>query len=266
MKLTISDKSKKDIFISIFQLLKSSSNIVNVIFKEDQMYIQGMDNCHILLFEIVLLSCWFDSYLKQETEHSNICFNTNIFHTIISISQEQDTIVIYYDGVNGEPEAVNIDIESEKKGEYNKYFKLPLTDLEADLLSIPSSEYDADFTINAKKMLEITSQLMKFGGESLDIICTEEKISITSTGGSCEMLVNIPIDDLSEYSIAEDDKVELSFSLNLINKMCLTTKLTPEIAFSISNELPMRIKYDIGDEGKSYVVFYVAPKINDDDK
>ena len=263
MKLTISDKSKKDIFISLFQLLKNSTSIICVIFKEDQMYIQGMDNCHILLYEIILKSTWFDSYTKSPTEHSNICFDSTIFHNVINISQDSDIIVIYYEGDN-EAESLHIDLETTKKGDFNKYFKIPLCDVETEMLSIPDSEYDADFSISAKKITEITNQFMKFGSDSLDFNCTEEKIIIKSFGGNCEMLVDVPIVDLSEYSISEDSEVNLSFSLNTIHKSCLSTKLTAEIVFSLHKDMPMRMKYHLDNENDNHITFYLAPKTKDE--
>ena len=75
------------------------------------------------------------------------------------------------------------------------------------------------------------------------------------------MTVNIPIDDLNEFTISEGETLQLSYSLNYIHKMCLTTKLSKDIDISLSNNFPIRLKYDIGDE--SYVLFYVAPKTND---
>ena len=52
MKITISDKKKKDLFISIFHLLKYSSNQINAMFTSDNLHIQGMDKSHVCLFDL----------------------------------------------------------------------------------------------------------------------------------------------------------------------------------------------------------------------
>jgi len=264
MKLILSESSKKEIFISIFQLLKSSSSIIRIIFKEDKMYIQGMDNSHIILYEVTLIKTWFANYELLSSEYSSICLDSTIFQNVLSITQENDTIILYYDG-SSEPDSLHIDLENSNKGEYSKYFKIPLVDLDMELMNIPDTEYTADFSIPSKKITEITNQLMKFGGDTLDIKCMDEKIDITSSGGSCEMLVSISMDDLSEYSIVEEETVELSFSLNTLNKMCLTNKLTKEILFSVSNDIPMKIAYYLDNENGNKVIFYVAPKVKNDD-
>lgn len=259
MHLSISDKTKKDIFISLFQLLKSCSSIVTICFNDEHMYIQGMDKAHVCLFDIKIVSSWFEKYEKGVEDSEKICINTQFLHNILSMTQEQHSICIHYEG---DPETIEVDLTNDKnvKGEFNKYFKLPLTEFDSELMEIPTVEYDAEFLINSKKMNEIISQLSIFG-DIMKMKCSEEKIEISSTGVGGEMMVNIPIDDLSEFSISEGDIIDISYSLNYIHKMCITTKLAPEIEFSISGQLPLRIKYDLGNN--SYVMFFIAPKIED---
>ena len=76
------------------------------------------------------------------------------------------------------------------------------------------------------------------------------------------MVVNIPIDDLTEFAIIEGETIDLTDSLTYISKMCITNKLSNEVGFSISSECPMKISYDLGDQ--SHMVFYIAPKIDTD--
>jgi proliferating cell nuclear antigen len=254
MLLSITEKNKKDIFISLFQLLKAASTFITIIILDDHAYIQGMDSSHVCLFDARIYDKWFDKYEIQEDEVKNICLNTQILYNILAMSQEQDTITLHYDGTS---DSIEIDLTN-AKSEFNKYFKIPLIDIESDLLEIPSVNYDVEFSIKAKKMNELISQLATFG-DVIDIKCSEEKIDLISKGDGGEMLVNIPIDDLSEFSISEDQVIDISYSLNYINKMCMTTKLSSEIEMSISDNMPLRIKYDLGNN--SSVMFFLAPKV-----
>jgi proliferating cell nuclear antigen len=170
------------------------------------------------------------------------------------MSQEQDYITLHYEGA---ADSIEIDLTN-AKGEFNKYFKVPLIDMESDLLEIPNVDYDVEFSIKAKKMNELISQLATFG-DVIDIKCSEDKIDLISKGDGGEMLVNIPINDLSEFSISEGQIIDISYSLNYINKMCITTKLSSEIEMSISDNMPLRIKYDLGNN--SSVMFFLAPKV-----
>ena len=258
MKLVISDKSKKDIFIALFQTLKNCSTIICIIFKDDHIYIQGMDKSHICLFDVKIMCSWFNEYSKSNNDLDKICFDTQAFYNIISTKQDGHSINIQFES---NPDTLNINlivIEGIKgTGEFNKYFKLPLVDFDYEIMSVPIVDYDAEFTITSKKIYEITSQMLSFG-DDINIKCSDLSIDLVSEGVMGEMLVSIPIDDLTEYSIAEDDIIDLKYSLVYIHKMCITNKLSNEIQFCISKEFPMKIKYDLGDN--STIVFYIAPK------
>ena len=259
MKLSLKDKSKKDTFISLFQLLKTAASVICINFNKDHIYIQGMDKSHICLFDIKFFSSWFDLYEVLDNDESAICVSSQFFHNILSMTQEKHELNIHYEGC---PDSIFIDLVCDSDGgDYNKYFKLPLTDFEPEILNIPEVEYDAEFSISAKKICELCNQLLIFG-EIMNVKCNEDKIDLVSTGVGGEMVVNIPIDDLNEFSISEGEFIDLSYSLNYISKICLTSKLSSEVAFSISKNYPLRIKYDLGSE--SYAMFYMAPRIDED--
>ena len=258
MRLTLGSKTKIDILVAIFQLLKNSNTYVQLEFQSTYLHIQGMDKSHVCLFNIHINKSWFTSY---EAEVATIVtVDSNSFHTILSRSQVNNTLVI---SVKDNQEYMNIDLlinNETDKNDYNRYFQLPVLDLEQDNLAVPEIEYDADFSLKTKQLYDLTSQLSLFG-DTIEISCSEEGINLHSSAEHGKMTVNIPIDDLNEFTISEGETLQLSYSLNYIHKMCLTTKLSKDIDISLSNNFPIRLKYDIGDE--SYVLFYVAPKTND---
>lgn len=259
MKLHISDKTKKDVFISLFHLLKQNTTSITLMFYEDHLYIQGMDNSHVCLFDIKIMAGWFASYNLDSVDQKMISMDTSIFHMILNVCGDEHSIILHYEG---DPDHLEIDIKNETgKNDFNKQFSMPLCTIDSELMNIPETEYDAEFSIPSKKMQEITSQLSMFG-DVMDVNCTEDALTIGSDGTSGKMKVNVPIDDLSEYAISEDTTLSVSYSLNYIHKMCLSTKLASEVEFSILEDQPMRIRYDLGSE--STALFYIAPKIKDD--
>jgi proliferating cell nuclear antigen PCNA len=261
MKLIINDKQKKDTLIALFQMLKISTSFCNMMFKDNFVHIQGMDKTHICLFDVNINNGWFDTYERTNNDSENICFDSEIFHSIINTKHDGNKIIIFFDG---NADNLNIDLISESnsknknKNDFDKHFKIPLAEFEYDVLELPDTEYDAEFSINSKKICDITSQMLQFGND-LHIDCTEEKIDFISSGINGEMLVNIPIDELDEFSIVEGDNINLDYSLVYINKNCLTNKLSNTINISISKEFPMKIKYDLGND--SSVTFYIASKM-----
>jgi proliferating cell nuclear antigen len=261
MLLSISEKTKKELFISLFHLIKSCTTTVNIMFKDDHMYIQGMDKCHICLFEIKIMSDWFTSYEKKENDQESICVTTSMFHTVISMATDNHSLVLEYES---DPETINIKCINNqgKKTDFDKFFNIPLCEIEEDYFSVPEIEYNVDFSINSKKISDIITQLNIFGDVLNINCCCEEKIVFKSDGTNGNMNVEISTDDLSEFALSEEGKtLNICFGLNYLHKMCINTKLANDIHISLSNDMPLMIKYDLGKD--SHCVFYLAPKSDD---
>lgn len=257
----ISDKKKKDIFISIFNLLKCSSSQINLTINKNTFHIQGMDKSHVCLFDLKLYFEWFDYY--EVNKKYDLCFDTSIFYSMISTKGDEQALVFILDDDNSETlliELKNSTTNTSKKSDFNKFFKLPLNDYEYEEMNIPSAEYDAEFSVPSKKVTDMLSQLNNFG-DDLNIHCSADYVDFKTSGNSVEMRVNIPVDDMTSYAIIEDEEVNLNYSLIYISKMCITNKLSTDIEFSLSNECPMKINYDLGNS--SSLVFYIAPKLAD---
>jgi proliferating cell nuclear antigen PCNA len=255
MKFQIKDKKKKEIFNSIFHLLKNSSSQINLMLKKDVAHIQGMDKSHICLFDLKLYAEWFNLY--EVDKNYNLCFDTIVFYSMISIKSDDQSLTIKLET----DDLLSIELTSDKEGgDYNKYFTLSLMEYEYEEMDIPHTEYDADFSISSKKVNDMLSQLNNFG-DDININCTEEYVDLRTKGSSGEMRVKLTIDDMVSYSIVEGENIDLNYSLINISKMCITNKLSNIIDFSISNDCPMKITYNLGDN--SLLIFYMASKISD---
>lgn len=255
MNLRVSDK-KKNTFISIFHLLKNSSTEIHATFDVGNLHIQGMDKSHICLFDLNLKKDWFESYEVASKEE--ICFNTNNFYSIINTKSDEQTLVIKKESNDFLLiELVNLI----KNSDYNKYFSMPLLEYEYEQMNIPSSDFDAEFSLPSKKVTDMLSQLSNFG-DDINIKCSDDCVDFKAKGNSGEMRVNIQVDDMLSYGVVEGEIIDLSYSLLYINKMCITNKLSTNIDFCVSKDCPMKINYDLGDD--SSLIFYIAPKLSDD--
>lgn len=257
MKIIIEDKKKKELFVSLFALLKGSSSQINACFDTGNLHIQGMDKSHVCLYDLTLKSAWFTAY--SVTTKENISFDSNIFYTIISTKCDDQPLTI--DREYGS-DTMNISFVSSatKKGDYNKYFKMPLLEYDYEEMGIPETEYDAEMILSAKKIGDILSQLANFG-DDINIKCSQDYVDFRAEGQKGEMRVNISVDDMTSYAVIEDGDVNLTYSLVYVSKMCLSNKLSNDIEFCLSNECPMKITYNLEDE--SVLVFYIAPKMAD---
>jgi proliferating cell nuclear antigen len=259
MKIQINDKKKKELFVSLFHILKSCSSTINLHLTSDSMHIQGMDKSHICLFNVILNSKWFDEY-KIDND-AKISFSSSVFYSIISTKTDNQNLHIFMK--NTDDDQLEIKFESEgdtKKKDFKKSFKMPLIEYEYEEMNIPTPDYDAEFSFSSKQISDIFSQLNNF---SDDIImqCSENDVNLSANGANGEMKVEIPIDELTSFSIVEGEIITLTYSLAYINKMCITNKLSTDIDFSLSNECPLKINYDLGDN--SNLVFFIAPKMNE---
>ena len=258
MKIQINDKKKKDLFVSLFQVLKNCSTLICITFENELAHIQGMDKSHVCLFDVKLNKNWFTNY--DIIKSTKICFDSTVFHSIIATKSDNQDLVIKLSENNQDILHINFEFNESKKGDFKKSFKMPLVEYEYEEMKIPNVDYDAEFSLSSKQISDMFSQLNNFGSDII-INCSQDDISLTTNGVTGEMRVDIPIDDLTSYSIVEGEEVILTYSLSYINKMCITNKLSTDIDFSLSNECPMKISYDLGDG--SLMIFFIAPKMND---
>jgi hypothetical protein len=85
MKLTISEANKKQ-FISIFQMLKNVSNMIQMNMNVDKIHIQGMDNSHVSLYDIQLDKTWFHIYEIDVSK--DVCVDSALFSQVLSLGLE----------------------------------------------------------------------------------------------------------------------------------------------------------------------------------
>jgi len=270
MKIVIRDKIKRDQFNAIFNIIKINSTCVNLNFNSNELHIQGMDKSHICLFNIFIKKEWFNEY-SFSSDETSACFDTNTFYNIISNISKNQSIIIsnteYEYNCNEKTNdfiyvtLINEDYKEKDSLEFDKYYKLQLIENDYELMNIPETEYNCDFLINSKKIVDITSQMLSFNND-IEIKCSQEYIEFTVNGGNGMMNVKIHTDDLDEFSIEDGEEFSFLYSLQYLSKFCLTKNLSDKIYFSLSNNCPLKIQYDLGDD--SYMIFFIAPKISND--
>lgn len=258
MKLIISTPKKVSNFATIFNNLKQFSDTMVIYLNEEKFYMQGLDGCHCCLFECKLMAEWFDSYeYAGETDLPYIAINTGIFYKIINTRDTNQTIEL---SIEPGSDYLGISFTSED-GSFDKYFDIPLIDLQTDMMEITESETLVDLTMESDKFHELMSQLTIFDNE-LILYFDEEKIKVSAEGNEGSMRTEIKLDDVTEYAVAEDSNLTQRYALKYINMMCNFRKLNSEICLGFSEDRPMWLKYNL--ENESHVCFHLAPKISDE--
>ena len=265
MRLIIENKSKLETFVGIFQLLKNWSSHINMQFEKDKLYIQSIDKSHICFANIEIKNNWFSEF-DCSTNHK-ISVDSTHLAILMSYALKHNKLELKFheEGEEGQENkadklCINFLSSKENKGGFEHFFELNLIDVNEYSLEIPTVDYDVEFTIPSKKLVDVLLELNTFGSD-LNIKCSETLVELNANGDFTKLKVNIPIDDLDEYVINEGEDINLSFSLNHLSKMCASMKLSSTINVGLSLSNPMLLKYNLGDD--SNVSFFIAPKISD---
>tara|TARA_B000000557_G_scaffold241994_1_gene221882 strand:- start:441 stop:1268 length:828 start_codon:yes stop_codon:yes gene_type:complete len=272
MEFYINDKKKAECFSVIFQNTKDFSDHTVMYFDENGLFMQGMNNSHVCLYELRIPSEWFHKYnYTSSTEKLLLGINNETIYKIINTKQEEHSIYFKYTDdtdhmeinfkKNTEEKKDSTDSKSSQTLVLDKYYQIKLIDLEENLLEIPETEYNVDIMIPTKSFADIIQELTIFHTD-LKIICTDEKIDLIANGNNASMKANIDIDDLNEYAIEEDYEYKQNYSLEFMKLMTQFSKLSNEIFIGLSDSTPMKVEYKF-QEG--VISLYLAPKIEDDD-
>lgn len=266
MDIHITDIQKADCFASLFQNIKFLTESINISFTEEKMFIQAMDSARVSIFEIFIPSTWFDVYKKTGATSTTIGINASMMYRILGSRDKSQTIQLKYNQLEDDCECEDklfIHMRGDTKNVFDKNFEVPLFDLETEFLKIPTIDYEADISLSSTNFASIINQLKMFG-DTMDIECSEDMIQLCATSvEQGKMYVDIAIDDLSTFAINEGGKLNMSFSLKYLHTICMYNKLSKDILIKLSQNMPLRIDYDIGDGAG--VSFFLAPKIRDDD-
>jgi len=259
MKVVIETGNKVIQFVAIFQHLKTKISEANLIFDEEKLYMQGMDNSQIGLFELNLKKEWFKEY--DVTQSVTLGINCELFAKMVHcISKLQDIILTF------DQEGDNLDIafKSDEKGIIDKQFILPLIDMDLALMQIPPTEYSVDMHLTASVFEQIIEQLLLFA-QTVKISCSENAVSMITTKETSidcgQMEANISFEDMTEYAIEEDLILHLTFSLDYLNWMVQFSKLSAGAYIHFKKDIPMKLRYDL--EHDSFIQFFLAPQYED---
>jgi len=265
MNVIIQDKSKIDVFVALFQIIKNSAVTLNIVLTDEKMHIQGIDLSQCCLFNVDITKQWFTSYSIEK--QLNISLNTEMYLKVLSLGSNQKDISIKLCVKLDELDNLHIDFidNSSSKSNINKYFTLPLQETELNNeLTIPDNEYEVDITMNSKKLCELINQLSSFSDDLHDVNIKANSTSvkfITQGANGGEFIIEIEPENIDEYAIIDNIEINVSYSLKYLHKLCLTNKISNNIKISMSNKSPMKIQYNLGDD--SELVYFITPKIEE---
>jgi len=262
MEISITNLSRAEQFAQLFQHIRLFTEHVNLTFDKERMFMQSMDSARISVFELILPATWFDTYTLTADESITIGLNVSMLFKVLNTRDKIQEIFIKL--TKQDSDKLFVDFTCNNKAVFDKRFELPLMDIDCEIMQIPETDSNADLSINSGVFASLVNQLKLFG-ETIEIQCTEEQITMHSISQEAgKMTVEIDIDDLTAYSITEGEVMKLSFGLGMLHNICMYNKISKEIDIYLTANFPMKLVYVLGDNNAAFT-FYLAPKIGDDD-
>jgi len=263
MNIIINSPQKSECFAFLFQHIKVFTDHINMMFENERMYIQAMDNSRVSILEIIIPKDWFDTYEITNSSGITLGLNANILFRVLNAREKTQTLKMVYN--NDSNDKLSIHFTGDNKDEFDKRFEISLIDIDSETMNIPEIDYQSEFTLGSSNFANIINQLKSFG-DSLEINCTENKIMLISSSlDQGKMECEIKMDDLSSYAINEGETIKSGFSLNYLHNICLYNKLSKEVDIKMSVDYPLKIIYKLIGSETATMTFFLAPKINDND-
>ena len=268
MKIVFASARKIQQFATIFAHLKNFTDNVCIYFRPTGVYIQCMDDSHCCLFECELQSTWFKSYdFKANKDQASVGVNIAMLNKVLNTWNETQTLTLDIEPASDKL-AINFEKCESSNTHFNKFFELSLVSIESELMDVKLFETLVDLTVESKIFCSLISNLMIFN-DVLTLTFNEENVECASSGSDGSMKALISVNDVKEYAIPESTTLVQSYSLRYVQLMCQFNKLATEMEMGFSADMPMLMKYMLGDdadaENKSYVRIHLAPKIVDEE-
>uniref|UniRef100_A0A6C0BUC8 Proliferating cell nuclear antigen PCNA N-terminal domain-containing protein n=1 Tax=viral metagenome TaxID=1070528 RepID=A0A6C0BUC8_9ZZZZ len=260
MQIKLVDEQKCVNFVNVFQYLKLFTTNINIHISSERMYIQGMDPSHVSIYELNLMSNWFDEYNVESDDLIGV--NSGILFKILNARGQGQTICMHR-----QDDSFELDLTSNEtnKENFNKYFKVPMIDIDEEMMEIPDNDYQLNISMQSKTFKSIIDQLSGFG-DTIDVIYKEDKIYLKSESTEeGEMKIEISLDDLDNCEVEEDLDMKKSYASRYMHMFTQFQKISKEIYISFHNDLPVKVIYKMDEGDNNFIQFYLAPKISDDD-
>ncbi|KHN95266.1 Proliferating cell nuclear antigen, PCNA [Metarhizium album ARSEF 1941] len=223
--------------------------------------LQAMDNSHVALVSMMLKAEGFSPYRCDR----NIALGVNLtsLTKVLRAAQNEDILTLKAEDA---PDVLNLVFESSENDRISEY-DLKLMDIDQEHLGIPQTEYAATVAMPAGEFRRICTDLAAMS-ESVSIEANKDGVKFACNGdignGSVTLRshTNVEKPELN-VDIELTEPVSLTFSLKYLVNFCKAAALSNQVKICLSSEVPLLVEYNLS--GSSYLRFYLAPKIGDDE-
>ncbi|KAL8825302.1 MAG: hypothetical protein Q9191_004498 [Dirinaria sp. TL-2023a] len=231
-----------------------------------------MDNSHVALVSMMLKAESFSPFRCDR----NIALGINLssLMKVLRCAQNEDILTLKAEDA---PDVVNLVFESSESDRLSEY-DIKLMDIDQEHLGIPETEYSATISMPSSEFQRICRDLMALSesgansptleGFYVAIEATKEGVKFSCSGdignGAVTLRSHTSVEKPEQdVDISLSEPVALTFSLKYLVNFCKASGLSSKVKLCLSNEVPLLVEYALA--SNSYLRFYLAPKIGDEE-
>lgn len=246
--------------IEIFKITKNLNTYCTLNCKNNEIFIQVMDDSHVCLLNISIKKDWFQEY---EGNNEVISFNTSTIVKILSLYNPK--CEIFFETTKDED---YLEIILKYKDKTEKMFNIPLIVIETDIFEPQEIYGSAEFTVKTKTFDKYISEMLLFG-ETMEMICYNDNIYMKSDGDEGKYKVKIPYEYFDDLSVVDNLKLKIKVPLKYLGVITKASCVFNSIFVKIEKDSPfVVIIQDLNQETGEELIkinYYVAPKVDDED-
>lgn len=234
---------------------------INLTFDEKGVSGQTMDSAHVCLISVCIFA---DKIERYHCDRSiTLGLKMDSVKKIMNCGANNDKCSLY---VRRSNEDVLYFLFETPEGKITKEFMLKLMEIDEEGLRIPEGvEYPVVIVFDSVVFQKMCKHLINFGDVmEIKTYSGNGVINFSSGGEESNETANF------SYEIEENEYVRgtvktdytFTYSLPYIENFTKSTPLSSEVILYIKEDVPIYIKYPIGDQA-GYIAFHLAPKIDE---
>nr|AFS51981.1 DekiORF104 [Dendrolimus kikuchii nucleopolyhedrovirus] len=227
---------------------------------DDGIHMQSMDAMHVALASLHLRAAAFRTYRCERAISMSMPLDS--LRKILKCAADKDGLSIK---AQSGDDVVTFVISTHNT---ISTYTLKLMTIDVEHLGVPDCEYACVVSMSSAKFAQICRDLLHFG-DSVIIRCGKRGVQFRVNGdiGSADVQVgageNTNVDDNLTVSRATE-VITHTFAGKYLHNFAKGASLSSNVIISLSDDLPLKVEYSIGNVGT--LQYFLAPKIiNDDD-
>eukprot|EP01025_Chloroclados_australasicus_P039993 TRINITY_DN4163_c0_g2_i1.p1 TRINITY_DN4163_c0_g2~~TRINITY_DN4163_c0_g2_i1.p1 ORF type:complete len:317 (+),score=32.00 TRINITY_DN4163_c0_g2_i1:1-951(+) len=243
----------------IIEALQELVSEVNFDVTESGLSLQALDSSHVSLVCLKLKEDGFESYRCDRPMSMGL--NVSNLQKLLKVASNEDKLTM-----RAQDNAEVIEFVFEGPGQDRMLdFAMKLMDLNTEQLSVPDQEYFCQVGMSSKFFTKLCRD---FGaiGDTMMISIHKGGVRFQTSGdiGCANMnLIHGGAPDAANgvEIVKMQEPVTATFGLKFLNTFTKAEPLTEKVCISMSPDIPVEIRYDIGDMG--CIKYFLAPKMDD---